>query len=559
MQLSTDLNEKLQKIRAEGEEREAERRAVRTGFPYLNLANAPVQVEALTHIPEERAKALGVALFEYKKPHGALAVYDPEDAQVEKLVEELKKDQIEAKVYVVSRRGLMHLWNFYSFVPQARKDITGRVNISKQEVDRLRKELVGLPTVSRVLRTFDFSHPSIVEFLELTLAGAIANGASDIHFESEEHAVKLRYRIDGILHDIWNAIPHEFYRKVVSRIKLLSNLKINVMDRPQDGRFTIELGGAKEVEIRAAVAPSEYGEIIVLRILDPDTIRISLEGLGLRADDLTIVKEELERPNGMILNTGPTGSGKTTTLYAFLIAKYNPEIKIITIEDPIEYHLEGIEQTQVHEESHYTFANGLRSIMRQDPDVMLVGEIRDADTAEIALQAALTGHLVFSTIHANDAAGAIPRLLDLNVRPSSIGSAINLVIAQRLVRRLCPNCKKEKKLTNEERKRYESFLKKIPARAVKPQMSEIQIYESKGCDACSGLGYKGRVAIFELFPVSEEIEDHIVKGVGEGELRRIAATKGMVTMQEDGILKVFQGVTSISEVESVTGKVAWGK
>lgn len=556
MQFSSDLQDQLTKIREEGEEREAERRARTLGVPYLNLGHAPVQMDALKMIPEVRARILGVALFEAKKQVAALAAWDPKANAVQAFVHELERQGFSVKLFVVSRRGLERVWSFYEYVPKAQERLTGRVHIEESEVERLRKDLVGIATVGKAVSGFDFESASVTPFLELVFAGAIANRASDIHFEAEERSIKLRYRIDGILHDISTKIPTAFYIKAVSRVKLLSNLKINVTDRPQDGRFTIVLA-SKEIEIRAAVAPSEFGEIIVLRILDPSAIRIALKELGLREDDLAIIKDELEKPNGMILNTGPTGSGKTTTLYAFLISKYKPDIKIITIEDPIEYHLEGIEQTQVHEESHYTFANGLRSIMRQDPDVILVGEIRDTDTAEIALQAALTGHLVFSTIHANDAAGAIPRILDLGVRPSSIGPALNLIIAQRLVRILCNACRIARTIPAAERRRYEEFLKRLPERAPRIAPDAIKIFEPKGCAQCSELGYKGRIAIFELFRVGEEFESRVIQGVGEAQMRKEARAQGMVTMQEDGILKVLQGMTSFAEVEETTGKIEW--
>ena len=277
--------------------------------------------------------------------------------------------------------------------------------------------------------------------------------------------------------------------------------------------------------------------------------------LGLRKDDLEIIESELKRPNGMVLNTGPTGSGKTTTLYAFLKHKRSPEVKIITIEDPIEYHLEGIEQTQVDPEANYTFANGLRSLMRQDPDIILIGEIRDKETAEIAIQAALTGHLVFSTIHANQGSGAIPRLVDLGVKPTSIGPALNLIIAQRLVKRLCENCKVKVRIEPGIKNKFDKFLKNMPERVDKEGHREINLYEPKSCAKCQGSGYKGRVAIYELLKVSKEIEQLMNKGAGEIEIQEFAAKQGMVTMQQDGILKVISGITTIEEVEKVTGPV----
>ena len=514
------LSNILTKAREAGEEREAERRAKELGLPYVNLTTSPLEVEALALVPEARARALQIAVFEANESRAALAVLEPKNPEVQKLVGELEGQNRKIVVCLASPRGLRHAWESYRFTVKPTKEITGRVEIEKERVQELRTKLVGLPQIETVAREFDFEEGSVTAFLEIILAGALANRASDIHFESEEKAVKLRYRIDGILHDIAKSVPIFFYRKITSRLKLLSGIKLNIQDRPQDGRFTIELP-EKAIEIRVAMAPAEYGEIIVLRILDPDSI-LSLVDLGIREDDLQMIQIELDRPHGMILNTGPTGSGKTTTLYAFLRAKKTPEIKIITIEDPIEYHLEGIEQTQVDEEGGYTFANGLRSILRQDPDSILVGEIRDQETAEIALQAALTGHLVFSTIHANEAAGAIPRLLDLGVKPTSIGPGMNLIISQRLVRRLCEQCKKPMTLDARQIKRFGDFVGQLPGRVKKENYAEIKLWRPEGCESCGHLGFKGRVGIYEILVTDEALEPLILNKAGETELARYA-------------------------------------
>jgi type II secretory ATPase GspE/PulE/Tfp pilus assembly ATPase PilB-like protein len=338
---------------------------------------------------------------------------------------------------------------------------------------------------------------------------------------------------------------------------LLSNLKLNVRDEPQDGRFTINLAN-KDVEVRVAIAPSEFGEVVVMRLLDPDAINLTLQDLGLRDDDLEIAKEQLDRPHGMVLNTGPTGSGKTTTLYAFLRHKNTPDMKIITIEDPIEYHLEGIEQTQVDEEAGYTFGSGLRSLMRQDPDVILVGEIRDKETAEIAVQAALTGHLVLSTVHANEAAAAIPRLLDLGVKPASLAPALNLLIAQRLVRRLCKFCKAEEEISLDLKQKIENYIKAMPSRVDKNKyLSGIKIYKPVGCEKCNMTGYKGRIGIYELLVVNPKIQELIVNGAGQLAIIQEVKKTDFVSMQQDGVLKIISGITTFSEVEGVAGKIEW--
>jgi type IV pilus assembly protein PilB len=573
MALNTNLNEQLLKIRKEAQEREAKQKAEKTGLHYLDITSAPVKIDALQFIPEERARKLNAAAFEFKKPILAIAVLEPKDPEIIKLVEEFKTQGINIQLFVTSRRGLEHIWSFYRFSQKPKSPITSRVNIEKQRILDLVKALKTIQAVEKTISQFDFSKSSVTEFLEIVLSGALSNEASDIHFEPEENEVKLRYRIDGILHDISEKIPPVFYPSIISRIKLLSNLKINVTNHPQDGRFTIGLAD-KDIEIRVVVAPAEFGEIIVMRVLDPDIISLSLPELGLRNDDLDIIETELLRPNGMILNTGPTGSGKTSTLYAFLRAKHNPEIKIITIEDPVEYHLEGIEQTQVDESANYTFANGLKSIMRQDPDIILIGEIRDKETGEIGIQAALTGHLVFSTIHANEAAGAVPRLLDLGVKPTSIGTALNLIIAQRLVRRLCEKCKKKVSATKEQDVFLRNFFSTLPKRVDRKPHEHISIFQPVGCGACNNSGYKGRIGIFELLLNDPEyakvrtkeipggnsseagFEDLIERQVGETKFKKYAIEHDMVTMQEDGILKVIQGITTFAEVEEVTGPLS---
>jgi len=572
MPLNAKLNEQLLKLRRDAEEREARQKAEKSGLHYLDITTAPVKIEALEFIPEERARKLNAAAFEFKKPTLAIAVLDPKNPDVLTLVNEFHTQGISVQLFITSRRGLEHVWSFYRFAGKKKAPITSRVNIEKERIIDLVKQFKNIKAVGESILQFDFGKSSVTEFLEIILAGALANQASDIHFEPEEKKLKLRYRIDGILHDISEEIPLVFYTSIISRIKLLSNLKINISDRPQDGRFTIGFN-KKDIEIRVAMAPSEYGEIIVMRVLDPDVISLSLPQLGLRADDLAIIETELKRPHGMILNTGPTGSGKTSTLYAFLKAKHSTEVKIITVEDPIEYHLPGIEQTQVDEAAGYTFANGLKSIMRQDPDIILVGEIRDQDTGEIGIQAALTGHLVFSTVHANEAAGAIPRLLDLGVKPTSIGTALNLVIAQRLVRRLCEACKKKLILREDQQKSIEGFLKSLPKRVMRKPYEQFSLFSPVGCEICHDSGYKGRIAIFELLlndPEYEKVEqggeikglsseapldDLIERQVSEAKFKKYALEHGMVTMEQDGILKVLQGITTFSEVESATGPI----
>lgn len=437
---------------------------------------------------------------------------------------------------------------------ESREKITGEIHIPAELVQDIEKSLQGIPDLSeRLKRAEDIQ---VSEVLSLLLASALSLGASDIHLESLEQGVKTRFRIDGILQDV-GTISSKLYESLLSRIKLISSIKLNVTDRPQDGRFSFDIAGKEAVEVRASTLPSEYGESVVMRILNPKNI-LTLLDLGLRKDLLDLFTKEIKKPNGMIVVTGPTGSGKTTTLYAFLKTVQSTEVKIITIEDPIEYHLAGISQTQVHPEKGYTFASGLAAIVRQDPDIILVGEIRDSQTAEIAIQAALTGHLVFSTLHTNDAAGTIARMTSLGVQATgTIASALNLIVAQRLVRKVCARCSELKSATKEElqviRSAFLSLTKESLARLRMPKIpATLKIPKAKGCPSCNNTGYKERVGIFEAIVVDKTMESYILANPSIGDLQGTAQKQGMVTMEQDGYLKVMEGITTIQEIRRVT-------
>jgi len=548
------IESQLRDQRRQGEENDAKRRAEKRGLPYLNLISTrtPTELEAMKLVEEEEARKALLALLQIVRKKLVVAVFDPELPDTKKILDDLKK-KYTLIIYVCSRTSLEHAWGYYEYLEDA-KEISGRVEMEKDNILELEKRVTSIEVLSREIRNFKNPHTS--QILDLILAGAMALKSSDIHLEPGEEKNDLRLRIDGILHTVYSEFPKHTYSSLVTRIKLLSSLKLNVKDEPQDGRFTIDVGD-RDIEVRTSVIPSEYGETIVMRLLDPSGLKGKLEELGFREDDLRIVGKKIEEPNGLILNTGPTGSGKTTTLYAFLKHIVNPGIKIITIEDPIEYHLEGISQTQVDPSADYTFASGLRSILRQDPDIVLVGEIRDQETGEIAVNASLTGHLVLSTLHTNDAVGAIPRLLDINVKPQSLGPSLTLVIAQRLVRVLCPQCKKGKELDEEVKKKLREFLEGLPKRVDTKKYQTETVWEPGGCDACGNMGYKGRTSVFELFVISENVEKLIYENPTEIQLKEAARKEGMVFMQEDGILKVLEGKTSISEVERLTGEIGW--
>ncbi len=427
--------------------------------------------------------------------------------------------------------------------------ITGEVKIPPEVVSEIQKKI---KTISDFRKEIEVSlREEVTRILEIILGGAINLESSDIHLEPGEEQTKLRLRIDGILQDIM-LLDRKIYEGILSRIKLLSGMKLNITDRPQDGRFSIFIGDLS-IETRVSTLPAEHGESIVLRILNPKSL-IEIEALGLRKDLLDIFKKEIKKPNGMIIVTGPTGSGKTTTLYAFLRKVQKPEIKIITIEDPIEYHLEGISQTQVDPKKGYDFASGLKSIMRQDPDVILVGEIRDLETASIALQSALTGHLVFTTLHTNDAAGTVARLQALGEKPVNIAPAINIAIAQRLIRKVCQKCVEFKKISSEELKKFKKELSSLKIAKIPKLTSGLIIPKTKGCRNCNFTGYRGRIGIFEAFLVDDEMEKFILTSPSISELREKAIKNGMVTMYQDGLIKVLEKITTIEEVERVTGE-----
>ncbi len=429
------------------------------------------------------------------------------------------------------------------------KKITGSVEISPEIVEEIEKKIKNISEFGKKIERA--SKERITDILEIILGGAILLETSDIHIEPTEKQARLRARIDGVLQDII-IFDLEIFQGILSRIKLLSGLKLNISDRPQDGRFSV-FWGQNLIEIRASSLPAEHGESIVLRILNPKNL-MGIETLGLRKDLQTSFNKEIKKPNGMIIVTGPTGSGKTTTLYAFLKKLQSPENKIITIEDPIEYHLKGISQTQTNPKKGYDFANGLRSIMRQDPDIILVGEIRDLETAQIALQAALTGHLVFTTLHTNDAAGTVARLISLGAKTSNIGPAINMAIAQRLVRKVCKKCSKLRSISDQELKKIKKDLRGLSKQIKIPKLIKgFKIPETVGCKDCNSTGFRGRIGIFEAFFIDNEMEKFILTNPSIASLEEKAIKKGMVTMKQDGLIKVLEGITTIEEIEKVMG------
>ncbi len=381
----------------------------------------------------------------------------------------------------------------------------------------------------------------VVKLVGLLIAEAFKKRASDIHIEPLENKFRIRYRIDGVLHEV-SGPPKRLQASVISRVKIMAGMDIAEKRLPQDGRIRIEIG-SKELDLRVSTLPAIYGESVVLRILDKSSFLLGLKELGFMTEDEKRFERLIKTPNGILLVTGPTGSGKTTTLYASLSNINKPDRKLITVEDPVEYQISGINQVQVKPQINLTFATGLRSILRQAPDVIMVGEIRDFETAQIAIQAALTGHLVFSTLHTNDAPGAVTRLIDMGIKPYLVASALQAVLAQRLVRVICRSCKTEYKPTKEE----------IAAINLKPeQLKGAKFFKGKGCDECTKSGYRGRIGIFELLIMTDDIRELIFEKVSSSVLKEKAKNLGMATLRDDGVRKVLKGVTTISEVMRVT-------
>jgi type II secretory ATPase GspE/PulE/Tfp pilus assembly ATPase PilB-like protein len=549
------VEDQLRLLHEEAEERDAQRRAEREGYSYLDLRGRPIDLAVLGLIAEKEAKAARAAAIEAKGKKLALALYSSQLPAAKSLIQSLAQQGYQVVPFIVSLSSLSRVWERYAAVAKEAKrgEIVAEVNL-REKFREFSQKAKNINEVASLLSQLTVDLPT-TEVIASILSGALVLGVSDVHLEpTNKEKTLIRFRVDGVLRDI-ALLSHHLGNLLVARLKLLAKLKLNVRDLPQDGRFTIE-SDRGPVEVRVSVVPAEFGESVVMRVLSSETIALALADLGLRADDEEIIRRELKRPNGMILVTGPTGSGKTTTLYAFLKKIKTPAIKVITIEDPIEYHLEDIEQTQIDPEGGYGFAAALRSALRQDPDVILVGEIRDLETAETAIHAALTGHLVFSTLHTNDAAGAIPRLIDLGVRPSVIGPALNLVVAQRLVRRLCPRCRKEIAVPEEEKTKIKNFLNRLPKRVL-VSMIEIKLYQAVGCDQCTD-GYRERIGIFEILEMGAGLDQLIKKTATESEIRKAAIEEqGMVLMQEDGVLKSLLGITTLEEVERATGPIDW--
>lgn len=540
---------KNREIKIKEMERATEIRAASQGYPYISLFAFPISPEALILIDEETANQIKLICFFYDGMNMRFAATNPADERHRKIISNLEhKYHANATVYLVSAYSMDKALNLYNILPKIRKYVSG-VEISPDSFEKFKKEITDYKSLNKKINDVNIS-----DVVTLVLATAMKTGASDVHIEAEENGIVIRLRIDGVLQDAAN-LDKEKWKKIISRMKLLAGVKINVSEKPQDGRFTIFLNDDK-IDIRSSFLPTSYGESVVMRLLKSSSVGLPFEELGLTKEAFIILNKEIKKPNGLILTTGPTGSGKTTTLYAILNKLNTPETKIITLEDPVEYKLEGINQSQVNESKGYNFSGGLRSILRQDPDIVMVGEMRDLETSEIAIQASLTGHLVLSTLHTNDAAGVIPRLIELGVKPFLIVPSVNCIIGQRLVRKLCDACKKKYILEKEEEQKIRKILAIIsPRSGVEIPTDLPPVYKpGEGCSKCNGIGYKGRVGIYEIFTMTNSIKELTSDGAPSFKILEAAIEGGMITMLQDGILKCLQGKTSLDEIFRVIGK-----
>lgn len=512
------------------------------GVPYKKVDVSLIDENLLSLIPKETSKTYAVIPLEKKDDMLVVGMLHPDDLQAQEALKFIaKKERIGLGVYLVSPSDVLSVWRKYAPYKteiEAALNEIGKVAHTDSFKVSLDEERAG-------------EDAPIIKIVSATLREAVDRKASDIHIEPQRLRLRFRFRVNGDLEEV-ASLPLALAQPVVSRIKVLARLKLDETRIPQDGRFRATISG-RDIDFRVATFPTPSGEKVVLRVLDPTAGLKGLQELGLSEYNRKIVEEGINAPYGMILITGPTGSGKTTTLYAMMQKINSEDVNIVTLEDPVEYFMEGVNQSQVKPEIGYDFSSGLRQILRQDPDIIMVGEIRDGETANLAVNAALTGHLMLSTLHTNNSLGVIPRLIDLGVPPFLLGPSLNLMIAQRLVGKLCPQCKREKEVTPEEEAIIEENLSNLPD-TVKKSISFKKPYRvwfaerGRDCEICNGKGTAGRIAIFEIFKMTRSLSEIISKGFTENALWKEAKEQGMIFMRQDGILKALNGEVLLEEV-----------
>lgn len=526
----------------------AKARAAFLNLPFVDLETVKIPDNVIDLVPTESRQFYKMIPFELNKNELKIAMVDPSNIQALEALEFLgQKNNYVVRIYVAAPSVI----NDYL---TGKKRSIGSV-VKEALEDLATTEAADVATKEKKLPQKESQIPvedaPVIKIVDVILENAIEAKASDIHIEPSENDVRVRYRIDGILHTSLR-LPKNVLDAVVSRIKILSNLKIDEHRLPQDGRFHVDFG-KRSVDLRVSILPVMYGEKIVMRILDKTSKVPTLEELGLRGIGLKWVMENIKKTHGVFLITGPTGSGKSTTLYSILTIRNTPEVNIVTLEDPVEYFIEGINQSQIKPEIGLTFASGLRSILRQDPNIVMVGEIRDEETAELAVHAALTGHLVFSTLHTNNSVGAIPRLMNMGIEQFLLSASVNLIMAQRLIRKLCQDCKREAKPNPVVAKELAEVVANVPKEYLDNiDVKNYKIYEAVGCDKCGNVGYKGRMGIFEVLPMLDELQELLFNKQPAYKIYEAAAKFGMITMKQDGFIKVIRGETTIEEIARVT-------
>jgi type IV pilus assembly protein PilB len=530
------------------------------GLPFIDLTGYAIEFTALGTIPEADSREGEIAGYHSAGKRLFVAVTNPVNPKTKQVLAQLKQHDYIVTVFVTTHKGMRRAWSRYADMASGQAVESGVVSVDDKLINEWIQVIKSVEDFKVQAAKVLGDKASTTKVFEVILAGAYALGVSDIHVEPENESIRVRMRLDGMLHDVLE-IPLQTFHFFKSRLKILAGVKLNHDAKAQDGRFTIRIA-SKEVEVRVSLIPGQYGESTVMRLLDPDNIKVDLEVLGYEPYLKKVVFEAISKPNGIVLLTGPTGSGKTTTLYAAMQKIYSEDMKIITIENPIEYKVKGVVQTQVDETSmgeggNYSFASAMRAILRQDPDVIMVGEIRDPETADTAVNAALTGHLVFSTLHTNTAAGAIPRLIGMKVNPKILGSALSLSLAQRLLRKICVNCKEDYTPTNEEKKLIDNIISEFNESDKKKVFLEefngnfYKLKKGKGCDKCNGYGYKGRLAVHEGIQMNREIEELAGNNPSERDIQKLAGKQGFLTLREDALLKILRGITTVEEALKV--------
>ncbi len=534
----------LGSINREFEERATQERAQKMGMSYIDIASVHINPDHLRVLTQaEATQALTLPFFRIGKKL-RLAIVHPTRAETQDLIRRLKLEGYAINVNLASESGLHEALEAYRKIEEPTALVTQNI-VDEANLASYQVEIENLSALREKIQSVTAD-----EALNVLSVGALKTGASDVHYQPEENHVIVRFRIDGVLQKILE-LDLGTYGYIANQLKYKAGMRLNITNVPQDGRYMFMVNDRK-IDLRVSSIPTEYGESFVCRLLDSKKKNLHLEELGFEGRNLEILQKALALPNGMILVTGPTGSGKTTTLYSMLNEFNKPENKIITLEDPIEYHLSGITQSQINEKRGYTFGSGLRAVLRQDPDIVMIGEIRDEDTAETAAQAALTGHVLLSTLHTNSAIETIPRLLNVGLKPFMIAPSLGVVMAQRLVRKICSYCVEQKPLEEGERKTLVKAIDQIKIIAPHLELTlPVTLPHAPGCEKCSKTGFLGQLSIAEIFMNSDELKEAILSEKSSNELFKIVRAQGMLTMGEDGVLKVLRGTTTLSEVERV--------